>query len=40
MIMRAMCDTEEQFAVLLEVLAADPGAGKSLDKCSGTNVTH
>ena len=35
MIMRAMCDTEEQFAVLLEVLAADPGAGKAWTNARG-----
>jgi hypothetical protein len=34
-VMRAMCDTEEQFDALLEVLAADPGAGEAWDKCMG-----
>ena len=34
-IMRTMCDTEEEFDALLEVLAADPGASKAWDKCMG-----
>ena len=34
-IMQAMCDTEEEFEALLDVLAADPGASETWEKCMG-----